>query len=329
MEKYLTQLHEDLIAAQRAEDDVVNDFDDNEASVESSLDEAERYVSGDIPTKKFGDTCGIQKIQFPPSEKLTEDQLLTLCESIADLMWSWNIDIVLPKTLPLTKRYHFLTEVFDTEIVLVEHGHIGIELCDYEVSTCVFGEHCMCSMDEDELEAYEEEEELEELISLFLIYLEDKMAMNSEKLPLTYREDASPILESEKKTLQTLATWLNISLESFPDPSKLKASTVGRITNILLRIWDPTDELVFIFNQLEPHLRLEKLLEYYRCEIWFDSLGIMYFVPQPTPKLISPLDKLFEDNHELFKDIMDKEREKEEKDSDDDDSDDDDIELPF
>lgn len=327
MNKYLIQLHEDLAAAHRPEELSDDEFGVENPSIEASLEEAERFVSGEIPMKKFGDTCGIQKIQFPPAEKLTENQLLQLCDSIDELMWSWFVDITLPESLPITKRYQFLVEVFDTEVMLVENGHVGIELCEYEASTCIFGEHCMCVVDEDELkelEEYEEEEELDELISLFLIYLDDKIALNSEKLPLTYREDASPILESEKKTRQTLAEWLNISLESFPDTSKLKPSTVGKITNILLRIWDPTEDLVFIFNQLEPHLRLERLLEYFRCEIWFDSLGIMYFVPQPNPKIINPLDKLLENNNQLFKDIMGKERDEE-----DEEADDDDIELPF
>ncbi len=156
MEKYLTQLHEDLVAAHRPKEYIDNHFDVEETSIEATLAEAERFAAGEIPIKKFGDTCGLQKIQFPPAEKLTENQLLKLCDSIVELMWSWFVDIALPETLPLDRRYHFLVEVFDTEIMLVENGHIGIELCEYDVKTCIFGSHCMCIEFENEVDEMED-----------------------------------------------------------------------------------------------------------------------------------------------------------------------------
>ena len=65
-------------------------------------------------------------------------------------MWTWNLDISLPDTLPVERTYHFLTEVFDTKTMITDSGHVGIELCEYVIEGCIFGDHCMCKEYEDE-----------------------------------------------------------------------------------------------------------------------------------------------------------------------------------
>jgi len=317
MQKYLTQLHGDLKAARRPDQfPTADDQVSEEEATTAMLEEAERFAAREIPTKKFGDTCGIQKVQFPPAEKLSEDQLEALCEAIKDLMWSWFVDITLPESLPIERRYHFLINVFDTEVMLVEDGHIGIELCDYDMEHCVFGEYCTCAVEEEEEVPLEIDEAAEHKAMLFFDDVNEQMSLNKNKVPIPFIFQARPVIDSETETLQTLAQWLGIKLENLPDPTKLQSSSVDQITNALLQIWEPDDEMVVILRYLEPHIRLNKLIEFLQSEIWLDSVGCLFFIPipeKPIPDLLAGMDLDWKKDDEEV----------------DDGEDDDDLELPF
>jgi len=146
MKKYLTQLKSDLKAAHRPPIKQV------EQTFEQHIQEVEAFLSfeEDEHHQVFGEACGIKKMQFPPAEKLSNQQMEELCNEISYLMRTWNLDISLPDTLPVERTYHFLTEVFDTKTMITDSGHVGIELCEYVIEGCIFGDHCMCKEYEDE-----------------------------------------------------------------------------------------------------------------------------------------------------------------------------------
>ena len=140
MKKYIKQLLSDLKAAQRPE------IEFEEQTFEQYIKEVEAFLAyeDDPSSQIFSEACGIQKMQFPPAEKLNIQEMEILCAEIKELMHTWNLDLSLPDTLPVERAYHYLTEVFDTKTMITDSGHVGLELCQYVVKGCVFGRHCMC-----------------------------------------------------------------------------------------------------------------------------------------------------------------------------------------
>lgn len=158
MEQYIIQLIEDILAAHRTTNDYVEEVDD---SFEAHIADVERYLSGE-GEQKIADFSGLYAEQFPPKERLNENQMKQVVEAYQLMLQSWNIDIYLPEQLPIAMKYELLIGTLDRSVYVTndEYSHIGIDLCSYDVDNCPFGsEYCSCKEDLKEWESKENDRE--------------------------------------------------------------------------------------------------------------------------------------------------------------------------
>ncbi len=152
MEQYISQLLEDMLAAQQPldeENQVLDDddLDDDEDDMEAHFAEVERYLSGE-GREKIGDLIGFYPAQFPPVERLNESQMKRISAGFKALMQSHNVAFSLPENLPAALEYRLLSSSLDRDVYVPIDGSSGtdyIEFCSYDVESCPFGqEFCQC-----------------------------------------------------------------------------------------------------------------------------------------------------------------------------------------
>lgn len=111
---------------------------------EKTQAEVERYITGVAPTNMFG-YFGFESEQFPPAEKLEDGQIQQLCDALCRLWGAYNYTPVFPDKTPARVLYPILLEAMHEARTQVNHGHIGVEFCDYEPKDCPFGDaYCDC-----------------------------------------------------------------------------------------------------------------------------------------------------------------------------------------
>ncbi|HFC01137.1 MAG TPA: hypothetical protein ENJ53_10065 [Phaeodactylibacter sp.] len=290
MQKYLNQLLQDLLAAHRCETEI------RPQTFEEHIQEVERFLEGEDETLGpiFGEVCGIDKEQFPPASRLNPEQIESLSNAIKKLFWTWNIALDLPDTLPLEQVYFFQVEVFDMQVMIVDSGTIHVGFCEDDFNFCVFGEaHCTCKQ---QWEEWEEEDRIyDAYIQQFTEDLDKKISPSAEKMKVFFSDDEVEITESEQQPIQTLAEWLDIEMEDFPDSFPLWEKRADRISEIIMRLWHPKDEMITILNALEWDKRFIALKDYLKSKVWFDGIATVYFLPlseEEKSKYRSPLDSL-------------------------------------
>ena len=155
MEKYLAQLIEDLKALQRDPSEPWYKPSPDASAVESDLDrlddsddemdfaDVERYLSGDYEQKISG-IFDLRPEQFPPAERLTDDQMQDLCAAYTALLSSWSIGVSIPEGIPIEVAYKTLVGTLDREAFISDTGFVTLEFCSYDPEDCPFGQWCDC-----------------------------------------------------------------------------------------------------------------------------------------------------------------------------------------
>jgi hypothetical protein len=98
---------------------------------------------------------GIETETFPPSEKLTGEQLELMAAEFEKLWAAFSFFPDFPEGLPAKRRYELMREYLDHPC---QHWPGGwqhhFEFCDYEPENCPFGsEFCRCKdFEDDEIE---------------------------------------------------------------------------------------------------------------------------------------------------------------------------------
>ena len=141
MHPYVPYLIADIFAAHRLEFPATPE---PVQSVEDDLEEAERWVAGDEPAHTFGYYCGLEKVNFPPPEQLTIEEMKLVCDAFKRMMFLWNIDISLPEKLPLPIAYKMIVDTLGRKTEIINFGCIGFDYCTGFAPDCVFGEYCPC-----------------------------------------------------------------------------------------------------------------------------------------------------------------------------------------
>jgi hypothetical protein len=101
--------------------------------------------------KPMQEWFGIAKEQFPPAEKLTEEQLSLMVDEMLRLWEAYHFYPNLPENLPAQIVYKVLVDVLDKDIAWVSEGEGFVELCEYDPQTCPFPkEFCWCKDFEDD-----------------------------------------------------------------------------------------------------------------------------------------------------------------------------------
>lgn len=96
---------------------------------------------------------GLEKEQFPPSEKLNEEQLELMADEFEQLWAAWSFEPDFPAGLPAKRRYELMRDYLDHPCQHWPGGWVHhFEFCDYEPENCPFGaEFCRCKDFDDDL----------------------------------------------------------------------------------------------------------------------------------------------------------------------------------
>ncbi len=103
--------------------------------------------------KPMSEWFGLQKEEFPPSEKLTNEQLEFMATEFEQLWAAYSFFPDFPEGLPAKHRYELMRDYLDHP---TQHWPGGwqhhFEFCDYDPEHCPFGiEFCRCKDFDDEL----------------------------------------------------------------------------------------------------------------------------------------------------------------------------------
>jgi hypothetical protein len=158
MDKYITQLIEDIHAAKAN-----IPLPEEPSATEEPLDfwaEMEA-LENQADSPKMSELLGLEKIQFPPAERLTETQMKAVIEAMCELWTAFNFDINVPENIPTELLYTVVVNELDTfsDYVFPEQTSEKIEInfCSYNYTLCQLGEYCHCLEFKDEWEKEEEE----------------------------------------------------------------------------------------------------------------------------------------------------------------------------
>lgn len=138
MQKYLNQLIEDMhLAATRVPISKIPEgtFD---ADYMMELEEME-----DEPMSFW---FGLEKEQFPSSDRLTPKQLKLMADELEKLWSAYSFEPDFPEGLPAKRRYELMRDYLEHRCTYWPGGWVHhFEFCNYEPENCPFGiEYCRC-----------------------------------------------------------------------------------------------------------------------------------------------------------------------------------------
>jgi hypothetical protein len=146
MQSYINHLLADIAEACREEQreaySAAAGENDLEA-IERYFEEVERWLENE-PEHDFSYYSGLQKEQFPPPEKLTNEQMEAVSLAFERLLFTWNIGVEMPEKLSVARKYSLLISVLERKVAIVENGFETIEFCSYDPPSCPFNEWCTC-----------------------------------------------------------------------------------------------------------------------------------------------------------------------------------------
>jgi hypothetical protein len=144
MERYITQLIEDLRDAHQRAPRLKPREEMTEEDILHELQEIDRIIHEDPPSP-FENIFGLDPDIFPPVEMLTKEQANAIAEEILLLWAAFNIEAVYPAGFPLERLYPLLIDKFRESFLYFPGGITGLELCNYDPDNCPFGpEFCTC-----------------------------------------------------------------------------------------------------------------------------------------------------------------------------------------
>jgi hypothetical protein len=141
MHPYLPHLLSDIEAACRTE---IPEEPVRKISFEEEMEEVEKWLEGEEPDHTFGYYCRLEADNFPPPEQLTKKDMKEVCKAFKHMMFTWNLDISLPKNFPTSFQYSFLIKTLNEKTAIVNSGFMGFDYCTGYAPDCVFKEYCMC-----------------------------------------------------------------------------------------------------------------------------------------------------------------------------------------
>jgi len=141
MHPYLPHLLADINAAWRTEIQVENK---RPLTFEEEMEELEKWEEEEEPPHTFGYYCGLESINFPPAEQLTEADMKTVLEALRNMLFSWNLATSFPQNLPIPIAYKMTVEILDSKTTIFETGRINFDFCSGYAPDCVFKEYCSC-----------------------------------------------------------------------------------------------------------------------------------------------------------------------------------------
>ncbi|MEM6321234.1 MAG: hypothetical protein AAF960_26490 [Bacteroidota bacterium] len=159
MGKYVQQLLENLEHIKKVpppQTDYANLYP-NHPALEYGLDYIVEWEMA--PQVSMNELFQFEAANFPPAEKLTSPQMQALVDKILEVWAAFNFWATLHEGLPIDKVYTVLAKFWKEEpVTYVSEGHCELELCNYVVENCPWGEaFCDCKKNLAEMEDFEME----------------------------------------------------------------------------------------------------------------------------------------------------------------------------
>jgi hypothetical protein len=163
MQTYINQLLADLEAAktrQRPEQPDYGVLYPNHPAADPQYDGELDYIIGWEMGNRYmpAELFGIPPEAFPASERLTSEQIVSLCDAILSLWESYHILVSFPEKADAAVLYKWLVNEWKTGgeneegfPLMEEGGHWHLETCHYDPTDCIWGEACTCKDYETEI----------------------------------------------------------------------------------------------------------------------------------------------------------------------------------
>jgi hypothetical protein len=139
MQNYVNLLIQDIKASQKRKRPPKKILSPELESVRG----AEQYLYGD--QYEIGNLFGLEKKQFPPVEKLTDEQIQSITNELSKLWSVFNLIPEFPENMAAKYKYQIFIEYLDHKTSYTSVGNIHIEFCDYDPDSCPFpDDYCAC-----------------------------------------------------------------------------------------------------------------------------------------------------------------------------------------
>lgn len=141
MEEYVNRLIEDIKeAALLAPEQVV--FSSNDEEFIAQITEAEN-----TPPVSSEKLMGLMYLQFPPSERLTVEQMMALNKAIEETFGAFKIFIELPGTVPVTLRYEMIRGLFKEKFHIMNGLNCHLDFCSGDCTPCAIADYCSINLE--------------------------------------------------------------------------------------------------------------------------------------------------------------------------------------
>jgi hypothetical protein len=145
MKTYINQLLRDIESAAAADPSEVPGFGLNPDSFEAYILEVERFIHED-PVTTLGKYLGLERVQFPEDNQLTEQQCAAVFDALTNAYASYGVALEIPEGIPVRICYRTAVEALEKAVFVSGYGMYHIEYCHYDFDGyCPFGvERCPC-----------------------------------------------------------------------------------------------------------------------------------------------------------------------------------------
>lgn len=142
MHPYIPHLLEDIANAHRTE----IPEPEPPKSFEEEMEAIERWCEGDDeePAHNFSYYCSLLPENFPPASQLSNEEILLVNEAFRKMMFSWNMEIGLPETMPAAIQYTYIVDTLNEKVTIVNSGFMSFDFCTGYAPDCKLKEYCSC-----------------------------------------------------------------------------------------------------------------------------------------------------------------------------------------
>ncbi len=301
MKRYITQLIEKLKVAAREHRDL-NLSQQKDPNADDFL-ESEIYIELEDNMEGGESIFGIQQIEFPPAEKLTEEEAGAVYNAMVDLLKCINNEVVLPEIMPLKSKYKLLTDIWDKGFPDFKgtSGTYYHDFCTGSPEDCVLDGWCSCRgfyLDQDfceEIDEDEEEKKADFIENKYVVQLCNDISNSLDNLPsaTTFRILYGEIEEEDQKIgpIKSLGEWLDLAPEIFPLTDSLQPNEMDAISNALMSLFN--DEIInSILLRIDSKRRYEQMVKYLTVKFWYNGDGSFQMVPISHDELRKTLDHI-------------------------------------
>ena len=148
LSRYVQQLLEDI---RNAVHNAPEPSDPNDpADIAAHFDAIDRYTSPEHEHGTLKDVIGLSADQFPPKEKLTDEEMKAILRELARTLRHFNYEMAIPKEIPLHFKYDLIQGIFDYEAPISAFSMMTMDFCAGWPDDCELKQYCSCRRFEDE-----------------------------------------------------------------------------------------------------------------------------------------------------------------------------------